>query len=85
MHGLAGIAHFLIFLPVMSFESRSDSILYIIGFMVGIIIAMTTFALVLGRMASTLKNGHNEVLFKGIRLSAGIFAIIVGVYWFISF
>ena len=85
MHGLAGVAHFLIFLPVLSFESNLDSVFYIFGFMLGIIIAMTSFALVLGRMASSLKNGHNDVLFKGIRLSAGLFAIIVGVYWLIKF
>ena len=81
LHGLAGISHFLLFLPVLSFDSQSDSVFYVTGFMVGIIIAMTTFAFVIGRMSTSIKNGHNEVLFKGIRLAGGLFAIIIGVYW----
>jgi ABC-type nickel/cobalt efflux system permease component RcnA len=81
LHGLAGISHFLLFLPVLSFDSQSDSVFYVSGFMVGIIIAMTTFAFVIGRMSTSIKNGHNEVLFKGIRLAGGLFAIIIGVYW----
>ncbi len=81
LHGLAGISHFLLFLPVLSFDSQSDSVFYVTGFMVGIIIAMTTFAFVIGKMSTSIKNGHNEVLFKGIRLAGGLFAIIIGVYW----
>ena len=84
LHGLAGIAHFLLFLPVLSFDTQSESIFYILGFMVGIIVAMTTFAIVVGRMSSTIKNGHNEALFKGIRLVGGLFAVIIGVYWLFS-
>ena len=81
LHGLAGISHFLLFLPVLSFDSQSDSVFYVTGFMIGIIIAMTTFAFVIGKMSTSIKNGHNEVLFKGIRLAGGLFAIIIGVYW----
>lgn len=84
LHGLAGIAHFLLFIPVLSFESQSDSVFYIIGFGMGIIIAMTAFAFVMGQIASKVKNGHNEVLFKGIRLAGGLFAIIIGIYWMFS-
>jgi len=84
LHGLAGIAHFLLFIPVLSFESQSDSVFYIIGFGMGIIIAMTAFAFVIGKISSKVKNGHNEVLFKGIRLAGGLFAIIIGIYWMFS-
>ncbi len=84
LHGLAGIAHFLLFIPVLSFESQSDSVFYIIGFGMGIIIAMTAFAFVMGKIASNVKNGHNEVLFKGIRLAGGLFAIAIGLYWMFS-
>lgn len=84
LHGLAGIAHFLLFIPILSFDSQSDSILYIIGFAVGIIIAMTSFAFVIGRVSATARNGHNETFFKGMRLIGGLFAIIIGVYWIFS-
>ena len=81
LHGLAGIAHFLLFIPVLSFDTQMDSMLYVIGFAMGIVIAMTTFAFVMGQISSKVKNGHNEVFFKGIRLAGGLFAIIIGFYW----
>ena len=81
LHGLAGIAHFLLFLPVLGFEKQIDSMLYVIGFCIGIIIAMTAFAFVIGKVASLSKNGHNPIFFKGIRLAGGLFAIVIGFYW----
>jgi len=84
LHGLAGIAHFLMFIPVLSFDSPMDSNLYIIGFGSGIILAMTIFAFVIGKIATITKNGHNDSFFKGIRLAGGIFAIIIGLYWLLS-
>lgn len=85
LHGLAGIAHFLIFLPVLAFESQMDSMLYIVGFALGIILAMTIFAFVIGKIALSAKNGHNELFFNGIRLAGGLFAIIIGIYWCVNF
>ncbi|MGB5437893.1 MAG: sulfite exporter TauE/SafE family protein [Maribacter sp.] len=81
LHGLAGISHFLLFLPVLGFEDRSDSMLYVVGFGMGIVVAMTTFAFVIGKISSFTKNEHNEVFFNGIRLAGGLFAIVIGVYW----
>ena len=81
LHGLAGIAHFLIFLPVLGFESRLDSILYILGFAIGTVLAMTTFAFTIGKLSSFSKANHNETFFNGIRLSAGLIALIIGIYW----
>ena len=84
LHGFAGIAHFLLFLPVLGFETRSESITYITGFGFGIIIAMVAYAVVIGQIAALSRNGHNDLFFKGIRLAGGLFAIIVGVYWFFA-
>jgi ABC-type nickel/cobalt efflux system permease component RcnA len=84
LHGLAGISHFLLFLPVLSFEDNSDAIAYVVGFGVGIVLAMTLYTLVIGKVASLAKNGHNEVFFKGIRFSGGLFAIVIGMYWIFS-
>ncbi|WP_445956726.1 urease accessory protein UreH domain-containing protein [Yeosuana sp.] len=84
LHGLAGIAHFLLFLPVLGFENKSDSFLYIIGFGIGIILAMVSFAFVVGKISSIAKNGHNVVFFNGIRLAGGLFAIIIGIYWLLG-
>lgn len=84
LHGLAGIAHFLLFIPVLSFKEGSDSVLYVIGFGLGIIVAMTVFAFVIGKISSYAKNEHNDAFFKGIRLSGGLFAVVIGIYWVFS-
>ncbi len=84
LHGLAGIAHFLLFIPVLSFKEQSDSVLYVIGFGLGIVVAMTVFAFVIGKISSFAKNEHNDVFFKGIRLAGGLFAIVIGIYWIFS-
>jgi ABC-type nickel/cobalt efflux system permease component RcnA len=84
VHGLAGIVHFLLFLPVLTFETWTESAYYIVGFSIGIVFAMTAYALVVGRISSLSRGGHNETFFKGVRFTAGLFAIIIGVYWFLS-
>lgn len=84
MHGLAGISHFILFLPVLGFENQFDSILYVVGFGTGVVLAMVIFTLVIGKINSLSMNGHNELLFKGIRLAGGTFAIIIGLYWIFS-
>ena len=84
LHGLAGIAHFLLFLPVLGFESQLESSLYILGFAIGTVLAMTLFAFTIGKLSSFSKTNHNETFFNGIRLAAGLFAIIIGIYWFVA-
>lgn len=83
LHGLAGIAHFLMLLPVLGFETRLESAKYIFGFALGTVIAMVIFAFVIGSIAAFSKRDHNDLFFKGIRMVAGLFAFIVGLYWFL--
>lgn len=84
VHGLAGVAHFLLLLPVIGFASTTDSTKYILGFGIGTLIAMISFALVIGKIAAFSKQDHNDTFFKGIRLASGLFAFIIGVYWVLS-
>ncbi len=84
VHGLAGIAHFLLFLPVLGFTSKLDSTQYIIGFGIGTILAMVSYAFVIGNISQVSKNNHNSNFFKGIRFASGLFALIIGIYWTIS-
>jgi ABC-type nickel/cobalt efflux system permease component RcnA len=81
IHGLAGIAHFLLFLPVIGFVSQFDSFKYIIGFGIGTLLAMISFALVIGKISTFSAQDHNDSFFKGIRLAGGLFAFIIGIYW----
>ncbi len=84
VHGLAGVAHFLLLLPVLGFASTIESTKYILGFGIGTLLAMISFALVIGRIAAFSKQDHNDTFFKGIRLAGGLFAFIIGIYWIVS-
>ncbi|RXP44938.1 hypothetical protein EC396_16255 [Lutibacter sp. HS1-25] len=84
VHGLAGIAHFLLFLPVIGFTSNLASVQYIIGFAIGTLIAMISFAVVVGEVASYSKQDHHKNFFKGIRMASGLFAFVIGVYWVVA-
>ncbi len=86
LHGLAGVAHFLLLLPVLGFENQFEGIQYVIGFAVGTVLAMSMYALIVGKFAEYSKQQHNETFFKGIRFSGGLFAIVIGFYWlYLSF
>lgn len=84
LHGLAGIAHFLMFLPILAFSTNSDSLYYIFGFVIGTLIAMTSYTYVLGRLTSLSKQEHDDSFFNGIRLAGGLFVIVIGIYWILS-
>ncbi|MEN8187941.1 MAG: sulfite exporter TauE/SafE family protein [Bacteroidota bacterium] len=84
LHGLAGVAHFILFLPILGLTSSADAIQYIIGFAIGTVLAMTIYALVIGKIASLARKEHNEIFYKGIRLAGGLFAILIGIYWLLS-
>jgi len=81
LHGFAGIAHFILLLPVLGFENQTDSIQYIIGFGIGTVLAMTIYTYLLGIIANYSKNQNNPSLFRAVRISGGLFAIVIGVYW----
>lgn len=86
LHGLAGVSHFLLLLPVLGFDNQIEGIQYVIGFAVGTVLAMSMYALIVGKIADYSKQQHNETFFKGIRFAGGLFAIVIGFYWlFLSF
>jgi len=81
IHGLAGVAHFLLLLPVLSFETNFEGVQYVFGFGIGTILAMSAYALIVGKIASYSKQEHNTLFLKGIRFAGGLFAILIGLYW----
>ena len=81
LHGLAGIAHFLLLLPVLGLKNQFEGILYIIGFALGTVLAMVVYSYILGRIAIGSKKLQSPNTFQSIRIAGGLFAIIVGVYW----
>ncbi len=84
LHGLAGVSHFLLLLPVLGFKNDASGIQYLIGFALGTVFAMTAFALVIGQIARFSKNGPNKLFFKAIRFAGGLFAFVIGTYWLVA-
>ena len=83
-HGFAGIAHFVLLIPVLGFKSNYDSIQYIIGFAIGIIIAMIIYTVVIGRFAEKQSEHHDKPIYTKLQFWGGVLAIVVGVYWIVS-
>ena len=81
LHGLAGIAHFILLLPILGFENQMESVQYTFGFGLGTVLAMTTYTFLLGLIANYSKSTNNTSLFNTIRFSGGLFAITIGIYW----
>ena len=85
LHGLAGIAHFILLIPVLGFEDQLASVLYITGFGIGTVIAMISFAFLMGKIAASVyQEDHHSTLFKGLRLASGLLALIIGVFWVVQ-
>ncbi len=82
IHGLAGIAHFVLLLPALGFNSNWASIVYILGFGIGSIFAMVSYAVILGHISKFLNNStENKSISIGIRYATGLVAILIGFYW----
>jgi ABC-type nickel/cobalt efflux system permease component RcnA len=79
LHGLAGVAHFILLLPALGLETRFESAMYIVGFAIGTVLAMTCYTYLLGLV--TKKSSNNRTLLTSIRVAGGSFALIIGVYW----
>ncbi len=79
LHGLAGLSHFFLLLPTLGYESSASSLIYIIGFASGSIIAMTSYTWIISLL--TKNAGNNRYVLSAIRLVGSIFAITVGLYW----
>jgi ABC-type nickel/cobalt efflux system permease component RcnA len=83
LHGFAGISHFLLILPTLALPTMKDSVLYLAGFGVGTIGAMVIFAIIMGMIAHRTENFTSSKAFKALRISAGIVAIGVGIFWIV--
>jgi ABC-type nickel/cobalt efflux system permease component RcnA len=81
VHGLAGVSHILGLLPTLAFKSSFDSILYLVGFGAGTILAMVAFSVILGIIGNSDKIKNRKKILQAINATAGIAAIFVGVFW----
>ena len=83
VHGLAGVAHFILFLPVIGFTSKMESVKYIVGFGVGTLLTMTIFAIIMGRLAEFSQKKYKQHVFQGIQIASAVFAFLIGIYWLV--
>jgi hypothetical protein len=80
LHGLAGSSHLFGVLPTLAFASRADAGLYLAGFGMGAIAAMTAFAAVIGAVA--VVSGHSSgAVRRTLLYTSSVAAVIVGGAW----
>ena len=83
LHGFAGISHFLLILPTLALPTMGDSVLYLSGFASGTILTMVLYALAMGLVAEKTADFPHSKTFRNLRISAGIIAIGIGIWWLI--
>jgi sulfite exporter TauE/SafE len=81
VHGFAGVSHIISLLPTLAFAKAEDSVLYLIGFAAGTIVAMVFFASILGFVGKYSSEQRKRISSVVINLTAGFAAIFVGFFW----
>jgi len=81
IHGFAGIAHFLLLLPVLGFKTKQASVLYMLGFSIGIVFSMLSYTFVIGKLQ---KKSTAASFLRNFQFWSGVLAIAVGIYWILT-
>ncbi len=84
IHGFAGISHFLLMLPVLGYETKTESVQYIVGFGIGIVTAMVIYTMIIGRLNKMERFSKSKKLLSNLRFYGGLAAVVVGVFWLFS-
>jgi len=84
LHGFAGVSHLVLLLPTLALPSMTESVLYLTGFAVGTLIAMISYAAILGYIGQRSAKVRDPRVFQIVRFIGGIIAIGIGVFWFFS-
>jgi hypothetical protein len=80
-HGFAGTASVLVVIPVTIISSVLTASLYILLFGLGTMVAMATFAYLLGNMVLAVKGRSRLAWLQGL---AGMASIVVGCFWILE-
>lgn len=83
VHGFAGFSHLFALLPSLALPSVWDSVIYVLSFALGTIMAMVLFASILGFVAFRSEVKQREVFLKWFTFGGGILAIAIGIMWLI--
>jgi cytochrome c biogenesis protein CcdA len=80
IHGFAGVSHFLLMLPVLGYQSKWQSVQYMLGFAIGIVAAMVIYVSVLEKISKQSANKSKNILEK-LQYTGAFAAIIIGIFW----
>lgn len=83
LHGLAGSSHLFGVLPAMALSIPLDSMLYLGGFGLGAIAAMSAFAAGMG-LLSVRFAGNNHRRYSGLLYASSGAALIIGGVWLVG-
>jgi ABC-type nickel/cobalt efflux system permease component RcnA len=81
IHGLAGVSHLIGLLPTLAYTTAWGSALYLVGFAVGTLIAMSLFSMLMGLLGKYTSKTKKELTFRLINGIVGFSAIFVGTVW----
>jgi len=86
VHGVSGISHVFSILPTLAFPTRFEATIFLIGYAVGTIVIMLSFAYFIGYLSYKTSEARHERFFKILSTAGAFFAIGVGLVWiFLSF
>jgi len=80
VHGFAGVSHFILMLPVLGYSTRWQSVMYMFGFALGIVLAMVLYVSLLERISHQSVQKSKQI-FKMIQYAGAVVAILIGIYW----
>lgn len=83
LHGLAGSSHLFGVLPTLAFASRVDGGVYLAGFGLGAIAAMTGFAALVGAAAGAAGRSR-PAMRRRLLCTSSIAAVVVGGVWLVG-
>jgi len=82
VHGFAGVSHFILMLPVLGYQSKWQSLEYMIGFAIGIVAAMVLYVSVLEKITTKSKQSSTKIL-TALQYFGALAALVIGIYWII--
>jgi hypothetical protein len=80
IHGLAGSSHLFGVLPALAFATRAESAVYLGGFGAGAIVAMSSFAAVMGLLRTRLSLRYSSSLLY----ASSAAALVIGGVWLVG-
>ena len=82
LHGLAGTGSAVALIPLISLRSPQQGALYLFLFGIGTAAGMATYAFLAGFLVRRVSD-FSVRLARGVTLTAGLFAIAVGIFWLV--